>query len=114
MSPTSSQARPEHAAVNVFPEALELTDNNNVLQITWDDGHISRHRLELLRAECPCAHCKGHSPEQSLNLTAAQFPNIQLTDMAVVGRYAYNLVFSDGHNTGIYTLKILRELVNSA
>jgi DUF971 family protein len=31
-----------------------------------------------------------------------------------VGRYAYNLVFSDGHSTGIYTLKFLRELPNSA
>ena len=96
-----------------FPESLELTDDN-VLQLVWDDGHLSRHRVDVLRAECPCAHCKGHSPEQSLNLTPEQFPDIKLTDMAVVGRYAYNLVFSDGHNSGIYTLKILYELPNSA
>ena len=104
----------EHAAVNVFPDSLALTDDDQVLQITWDDAHISRHRLDVLRAACPCAHCQGHSPEQSLNLTPTQFTNIQLTDMAVVGRYAYNLVFSDGHNTGIYTLKILYALPNSA
>ncbi|NOT59267.1 MAG: DUF971 domain-containing protein [Acidobacteria bacterium] len=96
------------------PETLALTGDNHVLQINWDDAHVSRHRLDALRAECPCAHCQGHSPEQSLNLTPAQFAGIQLTDMAVVGRYAYNLVFSDGHNTGIYTLKILYELPNSA
>jgi DUF971 family protein len=96
------------------PEALALTDNHHVLQLTWDDGCVSRHRLDVLRAECPCAHCKGHSPEQSLNLKPEQFTGIQLADMAVVGRYAYNLVFSDGHNTGIYTLKILYDLPNSA
>lgn len=104
----------EHTAITAFPEALELTDAGNVLQITWDDGHISRHRMDALRAECPCAHCKGHSPDQSLNLRAEQFPAIQLTDMAAVGRYAYHLVFSDRHDTGIYTLKMLYEIPNSA
>lgn len=97
-----------------FPETLELTDSDSVLQIVWDDGHTSRHRLNVLRAECPCASCRGHNPSQSLNLQPEQFPNIQLTDFAPVGRYAYNLVFSDAHSTGIYTLKFLRELENSA
>ncbi len=111
---TETKAETKNSYNHHFPDALALTDDNQVLQVTWDDQHVSRHRLDVLRAECPCAHCQGHSPEQSLNLTAAQFADIQLTDMAVVGRYAYNLVFSDGHNTGIYTLKILYELTNSA
>jgi DUF971 family protein len=104
----------EHAALAAFPEALEMMDDEAVLQITWDDGHVSRHRLEVLRAACPCAHCKGHAPEQSQNLTPEQFPGIKLVDMAAVGRYAYNLIFSDHHNTGIYTLKMLYEIPNSA
>jgi DUF971 family protein len=104
----------EHTSISAFPAGLELTDDNSVLQITWDDGHISRHRLDVLRAECPCAHCKGHSPDQSLNLEPAQFPGIKLTDMAAVGRYAYHFVFSDHHDSGIYTLKMLYEIPNSA
>ncbi len=105
---------PEHASIAAFPEGLELTDADTVLQITWDDGHVSRHRLDVLRAACACAHCQGHSPDQSLNLSPEQFPGIKLLDMAVVGRYAYNLVFSDHHDTGIYTLKMLYEIPNSA
>lgn len=97
-----------------FPESLELTDNDTVLQIGWDDGHLSRHQVNVLRAECPCASCRGHHPSQSLNLQPEQFTDIKLTDLAPVGRYAYNLVFSDAHSTGIYTLKFLRELPNSA
>ncbi|MFN7926593.1 MAG: DUF971 domain-containing protein [Blastocatellia bacterium] len=97
-----------------FPAALELTDNDTVLQIVWDDGHTSRHRLDVLRAACPCASCCGHHPSQSLNLQPAQFAGIRLSDLAPVGRYAYNLVFSDAHSTGIYTLKFLHELPNSA
>lgn len=97
-----------------FPESLELVDGDSVLQIVWDDGHTSRHRLSVLRAECPCASCKGHAPSQSLNLKPEQFPDISLTDLAPVGRYAYSISWSDGHNTGIYTLRSLREMENSA
>ena len=104
----------EHAASTAFPAALEMTDEDSVLQISWDDGHVSRHRLDVLRAACPCAHCKGHAPEQSLNLQPEQFAGVTLTDMAAVGRYAYHLVFSDRHDTGIYTLKMLYEIANSA
>jgi len=99
---------------DLFPESLELTDGDSVLQIKWEDGHTSRHRLDALRAECPCASCKGHHPSQSLNLKPEQFKDIQITDLAPVGRYAYGIVWSDGHNTGIYTLKSLREMENSA
>lgn len=97
-----------------FPESLELTDDDSVLQIKWEDGHLSRLRLDVLRAECPCASCKGHHPSQSLNLKPEQFAEIRITDLAPVGRYAYSISWSDGHNTGIYTLKSLREMENSA
>jgi DUF971 family protein len=99
---------------NVFPESIELTDGDSVLQIIWDDQHVSRHRLDVLRAQCPCAECRGHHPSQSKNLQPEQFPDIRIMNMAVVGRYAYHLVWSDHHNTGIYTLAFLRELENSA
>jgi len=97
-----------------FPEALDLTDDDSVLQIKWADGHTGRHRLDVLRSLCPCAQCQGHHPSQSLNLTPEQFTNIRITDLAAVGSYAYTIVWSDGHNTGIYTLAFLRELHSSA
>jgi DUF971 family protein len=104
----------EHSSIEAFPEAIALTDDDAVLQIIWDDGHTGRHRLDVLRSLCPCAECQGHHPSQSLNLQPEQFPGIRIIDFAPVGRYAYNIVWSDHHNTGIYTLKFLRELENSA
>jgi len=92
-----------------FPQSLELTDGDSVLQIVWDDGHTSRLRLDALRAACPCAVCRGHHPSQSKNLKPEQFPGIRISDIAPVGRYAYHIVWSDGHDTGIYTLKALRD-----
>ena len=104
----------EHSSTGAFPESLDLTDDDSVLQIVWDDGHTSRHRLSALRAACPCAQCQGHHPSQSLNLTADQFPDVRINDLAPVGRYAYSIAWSDGHNTGIYTLTMLHEMENSA
>jgi DUF971 family protein len=100
----------EHDSIEAFPESLELTDGDSVLRIVWDDGHTSRLRLDALRAACSCAVCKGHHPSQSMNLKAEQFADIRITDIAPVGRYAYHIVWSDGHDTGIYTLKSLREM----
>jgi len=95
---------------DAFPESLELIDDDSVLQIVWDDGVTSKLRLDLLRAACSCAVCKGHHPSQSLDLRPEDFPQIRITDLAPVGRYAYHIVWSDGHESGIYTLKTLRGL----
>jgi DUF971 family protein len=100
----------EHDFSEAFPQSLELTDDDSVLQIVWADGHISRIRLDALRAACSCAVCQGHHPSQSKNLKPEQFPDIRIVDIAPVGRYAYHIVWSDGHDTGIYTLKTLREM----
>ena len=99
---------------NAFPESLELVEDDSTLQIVWDDGRTGRIRLDALRAACACAVCQGHDPSQSLNLRPEQFPGIRITDIAPVGRYAYHIVWSDGHDTGIYTLKMLRELSGAA
>lgn len=99
----------EIISTDAFPESLALTDGDSVLEIGWDDGRITRWPLDALRAACSCAMCQGHHPSQSLNLKSEQFPGIRLTDLAPVGRYAYHLVWSDGHDTGIYTLRMLRE-----
>lgn len=100
----------EHNFSEAFPQSLELTDDDSVLQIVWDDGQISRLRLDALRAACSCAVCQGHHPSQSKNLKPEQFPAIRIADIAPVGRYAYHIVWSDGHDTGIYTLKTLHEM----
>lgn len=99
---------PKELSTDPFPEALELIEGESVLLIRWDDGVESRHQLAELRAACPCAMCQGHQPSQSLNLQATQFPGIRISDLAPVGRYAYHIVWSDGHDTGIYTLRMLR------
>jgi DUF971 family protein len=104
----------EHFPTDAFPDSLELTEGGKLLVIHWEDGVASHLRLDALRAACPCAVCQGHHPSESLHLQPDQFPGITIADLAPVGRYAYHIVWSDGHDTGIYTLRMLRELGKSA
>jgi len=97
------------------PTTLELTPDNR-LRITWSDGHVRDYALRALRDKCPCATCreKRNAPPPSPMLlpiiSAAEAQPLRIAAMKPVGNYAYSIDFSDGHNTGIYTLELLREL----
>jgi len=97
------------------PLKLELADANH-LRITWSDGHVRDYAVRELRDKCPCATCreKRNAPPPPPTLlpiiTAAEARPLRIAAMKPVGNYAYSIDFSDGHDTGIYTLESLREL----
>lgn len=86
------------------------------LHITWSDGVIHHLRWSLLREKCPCATCrvKRDAPSQPAPLLQVLKPEeaqpLRATAMQPLGNYAYHIDFSDGHNTGIYSLEFLRQL----
>lgn len=77
---------------------------------------VREYPLRELRDKCPCATCRekrNAPPESPLQLTIiseAETQPLRITAMKPVGNYAYSIDFSDGHNTGIYTLESLRDL----
>lgn len=76
------------------------------LVVSWDDGHASAFGLDYLRSWCPCAMCQGHQP-------TARYLDLrdqQLVHLEGVGNYALSLTWQDGHNTGIYSFRLLRGL----
>jgi DUF971 family protein len=97
------------------PTNLELAEGNR-LRITWNDGQVRQYTFRELRDACPCATCREKrnappaSPLQLPILSAAEAQPLRITAMKPVGNYAYSIEFSDGHNTGIYTLETLRQL----
>jgi DUF971 family protein len=61
-----------------------------------------------LRLACRCAHCEDEWTGER-RLEAGAIPaDIRLLQFAPVGRYGYQLSWSDGHGTGIYTFERLR------
>ncbi len=88
----------------------------NQLTIVWDDGHDSFFSMKKLRKQCPCASCKNTRGSQNQDplkvLTSNEIipENIQVKDAEIIGRYAVQFTWSDGHHEGIYAFDLLREL----
>jgi DUF971 family protein len=84
------------------------------LALKWDDGGETFIALERLRRACPCAGCQGerdimgnlYQPPEKL-LAA---PAFELVKVIPVGGYALQLVWADGHATGLYSFEYLRQL----
>lgn len=89
-----------------FPVEVRRVADGRQLRIAWDDGHVSEYPMEHLRGWCPCAVCQGHGGERHF----VEGANAELAKVTVVGNYALNIGWADGHDTGIYTYRYLREL----
>jgi ATP-binding protein involved in chromosome partitioning len=84
------------------------------LSIRWTDGAHSDFDVRQLRLACACAHCIDEwSGEQRLD-PATVAADIHPVQIRSVGRYAIGIEWSDGHSTGIYSFKQLRELSDCA
>lgn len=80
------------------------------LRVTWGDDHVSHYRAPSLRRACPCAQCVNEWTGQRVLKPETISPDLTITDLSIVGRYALNFRWSDGHETGIYSFRYLREL----
>jgi len=88
------------------PILVTPVEEEKLLRILWDDDQLSDYPFVYLRGWCPCAVCQGHGGERHF----IQVENPQLVSIGMVGNYALNPRWSDGHETGIYTFAYLREL----
>ncbi len=100
-------ASERHAALD--PVRVSVSRSRGLV-IEWGDGHLSEYGLRYLRDRCPCATCTGaHGPGGAQSSPFPMFqPALRLLGAEPVGSYAVRLLWSDGHNTGIYTWEHLR------
>lgn len=78
------------------------------ITITWEDEHRSAYPARALRLACRCAACVEEMSGQSLLDPASVPDRVQARAIRVVGQYAINIEWSDGHTTGIYRFADLR------
>lgn len=94
-------------------EPVNVQQIGNELAIQWNEGAESYLDLQLLRRACPCAACGGE-PDVLGNImrpSASYSDNsFDLVGFEIVGGYAIQPRWADGHQTGIYSFQYLRRL----
>lgn len=97
------------------PAKLDLKKDRG-LAIEWLDGTSNYYPIAYLRRMSPSADMKqlrtdmAKNPLTVLPARAASSGPIVATDAELVGNYAIKIVFSDGHQTGIFSWEYLREI----
>jgi DUF971 family protein len=87
------------------PEQITNRRADAMLEVLWDDGAIQQVSHRQVREACKCSHCHAARLRgQPLALPS----ELRLDEVRQVGHYAVQLVFSDGHDRGIYPWQLLR------
>ena len=91
-----------------IPTEIKLHQKSRVMEITFSDGACFRLPYELLRVFSPSAEVRGHSAGQEVLQTGKR--NVDISAIEPVGNYGVKPVFSDSHDTGLYSWDMLYNL----
>ena len=111
MSEMDRDRSPEMSAGEPMPRAI-AREGDAAIRIEWSDGTATRWTAAALRRRCPCATCRekrrAESSEETQKpavlpvISAAEARPLRIESMKPVGNYAYQVAFSDGHDSGIF------------
>jgi len=90
------------------PESITLHGASRVLEVGFSDGSSFRIPFELMRVFSPSAEVQGHGPGQEVLQTGKRA--VEIVALEPVGNYAVKPVFSDGHDSGIFSWDYLHFL----
>ncbi len=92
----------------MYPTKIKLIEQKKLL-IIWEDGTECLLELRELRKRCPCATCLSERDKQSkIYIPLFAENQISLRTINQVGNYAVQITWNDGHNSGIYEYKFLK------
>jgi len=90
------------------PTEIKLHQQSKLMEISFSDGANFKLPYEYLRVYSPSAEVRGHGPGQEVLQTGKR--NVEISGIEAVGNYAVKPVFSDGHDSGIYSWDLLYDL----
>ncbi|MCI0640577.1 MAG: DUF971 domain-containing protein [Gemmataceae bacterium] len=88
-------------------------EGDDRLVIDWSDGATMCYTWQQLRDHCPCAGCREERqkpPDPFRVLKPSELVPLKPVSITPMGHYAYKIAWSDGHDTGLFSLELLREL----
>ena len=95
---------------NYMPTPTELTvhQKSRLFDIAFDDGRAFSIPFELMRVYSHSAEVKGHGPGQEVLQVGKR--EVGIRGVEPVGNYAVKPLFTDGHESGIFTWDFLYKL----
>ena len=93
------------------PTRVVVPEAKDGLLIEFSDGQEYNLPAEFLRVHSPSAEVRGHG-EGNENLQFGK-RDIKIASLEHAGNYALQIVFSDGHDSGIYSWEYLRKLAEN-
>jgi DUF971 family protein len=90
------------------PTEIKLHQKSRLLEISFSDGLTFKFPYEFLRVNSPSAEVRGHGPGQETLQTGKR--DVLVNGLDAVGNYAVKPIFSDGHDSGIYSWDLLYQL----
>lgn len=94
--------------MNIVPETLRLAKDARTLTVVFADTDYALS-AEYLRVFSPSAEVRGHGSPDNITVVAGK-KAVTVQNIVPVGNYAVRLIFSDGHNSGIYSWETLYDL----
>lgn len=91
-----------------IPSEIKLHQKSRRLELIYEGGEAYSLDFEYLRVYTPSAEARGHGPGQEILQTGKR--NVEIERIEPVGTYALRLVFSDGHDSGLYSWDMLYNL----
>lgn len=83
------------------PTALTVHAQSHILEVAFSDGAEFKIPFELMRVYSPSAEVQGHGPGQEVLQTGKR--EVDVVELEPIGNYAVKPVFSDGHESGIFS-----------
>ena len=91
-----------------IPTEITLHQKSRRLELAYEDGQRYQLDFEYLRVFTPSAEARGHGPGQETLQTGKR--NVTIERIEPVGTYALRFVYSDGHDSGLYSWDLLHNL----
>lgn len=92
------------------PVEIKLHQASRLVEIHFDNGMECQLSCEFLRVYSPSAEVRGHGAGQEVLQVGKE--NVSILAIEAVGHYAIKIVFSDGHDTGLYSWDYLYDIAS--